>query len=132
MRWLLPAEPLGKFTWRMLATVLASQAVVIFFGALVARGLAGTEDQGDARASRLLWVGTGLAVLAVVAAGIMRRRGGVLLGWVVQLGTLAAGFVVGDMFVVGLIFLALWLWCLRTGARVDGAPTGAAPAPPAG
>ena len=32
--------PLGKFTWRMLATVLGGQAVVLFFGAQVARGLA--------------------------------------------------------------------------------------------
>ena len=132
MRWLLPAEPLGKFTWRMLATVLASQAVVIFFGALVARGLTGVEEGGDARADRLLWVGSGLAVLAVVAAGIMRRRGGVLLGWVVQLGTIASGLVVGNMFVVGLLFLALWVWCLRQGHRIDGAQTGAAAAPPAG
>ncbi len=132
MRWLLPAEPLGKFTWRMLATVLASQAIVIFFGALVARGLAGIEDGGDARAGRLLWVGSALAVLAVLAAGIMRRRGGVLLGWVVQIGTLASGLVVGNMFVVGLIFLALWVWCLRQGDRIDSAPTGTAAAPPAG
>lgn len=132
MRWLLPAEPLGKFTWRMLATVLASQAIVIFFGALVARGIAGVEDGGMARATRLLWIGTGLAVLAIVAAGIMRRRGGVLLGWVVQVGTLAAGFVVGDMFVVGAIFLALWIWCLRLGDRVDGAQSGTMAGPSAG
>ncbi len=132
MRWLLPPEPLGKFTWRMLATVLASQALVIFFGALVARGLAGVQDGGDARATRLLWVGSGLAVLAVVAAGIMRRRGGVLLGWLVQLGTLASGLVVGNMFVVGVVFLALWVWCLRSGDRIDGAGSAAAPGQPAG
>jgi hypothetical protein len=29
----------GKFTWRMLATVLAGQSLCLFFGALVARAV---------------------------------------------------------------------------------------------
>ena len=32
-------RPAGKFTWRMLATVVGGQALVIFFGALTSRGL---------------------------------------------------------------------------------------------
>ena len=33
----------GKFTWRMLATVLAGEGICIMLGALVARGLAATD-----------------------------------------------------------------------------------------
>ncbi len=108
---------LGKFTWRMLATVLAGQAVVIFFGALVARALA--DARGDASSSALLWVGSGLAVLALIAAGMMRRPFGVTLGWLVQLATFAATYWVRTMFVVGVIFGGLWVLCLVQGDRID-------------
>ena len=47
---------LGKFTWRMCATV-AAQSVLVFFGALVARNLA--DAQGAAAASSYLLVGSG-------------------------------------------------------------------------
>ncbi|HEV7194993.1 MAG TPA: DUF4233 domain-containing protein, partial [Pedococcus sp.] len=78
---------LGKFTWRMLATVLAGQGTVVFLGALVARGLA--DANGDGRGGTWLWVGIGLAVLCFVAAGLMRRPWGVSLGWLIQLATFA-------------------------------------------
>ena len=98
---------LGKFTWRMLATVVASQGVVIFLGALVARGLA--KADGDNAATTWLWVGVGLAVLCFLAAGLMRRPWGVTLGWVIQLVTFASAVVLPAMLVVGLIFLTLWV-----------------------
>ncbi|CCH77035.1 conserved membrane hypothetical protein [Nostocoides japonicum T1-X7] len=108
---------LGKFTWRMLATVLGGQAVVIFFGALVARALA--DAGGDETSSTLLWIGSGLAVLALLAAALMRRPFGVTLGWLVQIATFAATFWVRSMFVVGLIFGGLWILCLVQGDRID-------------
>lgn len=110
---------LGTFTWRMLATVLGAEAVVIFFGALVARGVAAAAD--DPKAGTYLWVGSALAVLALLAAGSLRRPVGVTLGWVVQVATLASAFVVPMMLVIGLVFLALWLWCLVRGQQVDAA-----------
>ena len=39
----------GKFTWRMLATVLGGEALCIALGALVARGLAATDRHTPAR-----------------------------------------------------------------------------------
>ncbi len=68
----------GKFTWRMLATVLGGEALCIALGALVARGLAATD--GTASPTAYLVVGFGLAALAVVAAGTLRRPWGITLG----------------------------------------------------
>jgi uncharacterized membrane protein len=108
---------LGKFTWRMLATVLAGQGIVVFLGALVARGLAGA--QGDSRGSAWLWVGVGLAVLCFVAAGVMRRPWGVTLGWLIQLAMFGSALVLPAMAVVGVIFLALWVGSLVVCHRVE-------------
>jgi hypothetical protein len=108
---------LGKFTWRMLATVLAGQGIVVFLGALVARGIA--DAQGDATGSAWLWVGVGLAVLCFLAAGLMRRPWGVTLGWLIQVATFVAGLVVPAMVVVGFIFLVLWVGSLVTCHRVE-------------
>ena len=109
--------PLGTFTWRMLATVLGGQGVSISLGALVARGLAMAD--GHDRADTVLWVGLGLAALCLVTAGLMRTPIGLPLGWVCQGLTIACGFIVTSMFVVGLIFLGLWVLCLNQGARLD-------------
>ena len=108
---------LGKFTWRMLATVLAGQGIVVFLGALVARGIA--DAQGDATGSAWLWTGVGLAVLCFLAAGLMRRPWGVTLGWLIQVATFAAGLVVPAMVVVGFIFLVLWVGSLVVCHRVE-------------
>lgn len=107
---------LGTFTWRMCATVLVAQSVLIFFGALVARGydIAGGGDGGH-----LLLIGSGLAVLALLAAGLMRGPLGLPLGWLVQLATWASAVVVPAMIGVGLVFTGLWLYCLLKGPRIE-------------
>lgn len=108
----------GKFTWRMLATVLAGQSLAVFFGALVARAIAATGPDA-ARSTSYLVVGVGIAALCIVAAGTLRRPWGVTLGWLAQLLTLVSALVVPMMLVVGLVFLALWLVCLVQGPRID-------------
>jgi hypothetical protein len=107
----------GKFTWRMLATVLGGEALCIALGALVARGLAATD--ASASPTAYLVVGIGLAALAVVAAGTLRRPWGITLGWVVQALTLLSALVVPLMLVVGIFFLTMWVTCLIQGARID-------------
>jgi hypothetical protein len=108
----------GKFTFRMLATVLGGQSICILLGALVARALAAT-DGGSGSSTAYLVVGLGLGALCIVAAGLMRRPWGVTLGWAVQALTLLSALVVPMMLVVGLFFLALWVTCLVKGAQVD-------------
>ncbi len=117
MRHLTFYGPLGKFSWRMLATVLAGESIIVFFGALVARAMASAG--GDDRSGAWLATGSALAVLCIVAAGLMRRPWGVTLGWVVQALTLLSALVVPAMLLVGLIFLALWVLCMVQGSRID-------------
>ena len=64
---------LGTFTWRMLATVLIGQSLVIFLGALLARSTALARGDGDA--GTLLWAGCALGVLAIVAAVVTALDG---------------------------------------------------------
>jgi Protein of unknown function (DUF4233) len=108
----------GKFTFRLLAIVLFGQAIILSFFALVARGnaiAAGNPEDGE----RLLWVGLGLALLALVASGLMRRPFGITLGWVVQALTWASALLVTAMVGVALVFTALWVLMLVQGMKVD-------------
>ena len=107
----------GKFTWRMCAMVLAGQSILVFFGALVARGVSLAQSSGPATA--YLIVGSALAVLCLVGAALMRTPVGVTLGWLIQLATFASAVVVPLMAAVGVIFTALWVTCLVQGTRID-------------
>lgn len=69
--------------------------------------------------STAAWLGAGLVVLCLVAAGMVTRPGGIALGWIVQILVIACGFVVLDMFVMGAIFAALWWAAVHYGRKVD-------------
>src|SRR5690606_24778068 len=77
------AGALGPMTRRLTSIVLGGLAMTLFFGALVARQLELAGGGTEQRANALLVGGTVLAVLAIVAAGGLRRSWGVTLGWVV-------------------------------------------------
>ena len=108
---------LGKFTWRMLATVLGSQALIILLGGLLARGTA--MAKGADNGHTLLWAGVALAVLAFVAAGLLRGPLGLPLGWLVQLLTWLSAFLLPAMIGVGVVFTGLWVLCLIKGQEID-------------
>ena len=108
----------GKFTHRLLAVSLFGQSVILSFFALVARAnaiAAGDPEEGD----RLLWVGLGLAALALVASGLMRSPVGITLGWLVQALTWASALLVTAMIGVALVFTALLVLMLVQGGKVD-------------
>ncbi len=97
----------------MCAAMLALQAVVLFLSGVV---LIGISDLG---AGAALGIGFGLAAACVVTAGLLRRPWAYYLGWAIQVASLALGFVVTMMFLLGVIFTALWAGAFFLGARID-------------
>jgi uncharacterized protein DUF4233 len=75
----------------------------------------------DVRPAVALSVCLGLAVLAIVAAGLLRNQVGYILGSVVQVGAVGLGFVVPVMFVLGLAFAGFWVAAFVLGRRIDDA-----------
>ena len=95
------------------ATILVLEAFVVVFAGLVAFGLREVDPA-------VIGIGGGALVLSLVlAAGILRRPGGYVVGSVLQVAMLATAFAVPMMIVVGLIFVALWVTALRLGGRID-------------
>lgn len=97
------------------AAVLTFEAIVILLAMPVAITVVDV-DRGPALA-----VGIGLAVACVVVAASLRRSWGYAAGWVVQAATVALGFVVPAMFVLGGLFAVLWFLALQLGRRVEAA-----------
>ena len=64
-------------------------------------------------------LGGAAAVLALVAAGLLRRPVGYLVAWVTQLVGVALGFATTSMFAIGGLFLLLWVISFVLGKRLD-------------
>ena len=97
----------------MCAAMLSLQAVVLFLSGLV---LIGAEDVGIGTA---LALGLGFAAACVLTAGMLRTGWAYYLGWAIQVGSIAFGFVVPMMFVLGVVFAALWAGAYFLGAKID-------------
>lgn len=108
----------GKMTRRLAAMTLFGQGLTIALGAMVARQLAVAFDDGES-ASTYLIGGLVFAVVALTAAGMMRRPWGITLGWVVQVLTFACAIVLMPMLVVGVIFTSIWVLSLTQGTKMD-------------
>jgi len=97
----------------MCAGMLVLQAIVLFLTGVVSIGMT------DLGAAASLGLGAGLAVLCVVAAGLLGRPGGYALGWVIQVVSIGLGFVVTAMFFLGVVFAGLWAASYFLGIRID-------------
>jgi hypothetical protein len=109
----LTAASREKMQRRLCSVVLVFEGLVVFFGTLVAARMSDHVSEGTALA-----VGGGLALVCILATGLLRRPYGVPVGWVVQGLVLATGAIVPAMFILGLVFAALWMSALRIGALV--------------
>ena len=97
----------------MCAGMLVLQAVVLFLTGVV------TIGTGDLGAVGSLGMGLGLAVLCVLAAGMLGRPGGYALGWAIQAISVGLGFLVTAMFFLGVVFGALWATAYFLGLKID-------------
>lgn len=93
--------------------VLATQFVVVILAALVLFGLRVVP------AGVALACGAALLVVIAVAAAAANRTVGIVLGWFVQVVMIAAGLLEPTVGIVGLIFLAIWVYCMIVGGRID-------------
>lgn len=67
-----------------------------------------------------VWTVCGIAMaVCVLLCGLLGRPGALVVGWLLQAGLIASGFVVGTMFVLGVIFAALWWASIHFGRKVD-------------
>jgi hypothetical protein len=124
-----PAEPtedqiaerqvrVNRATRGALAAVLGLEAFAVL---LVPRAIAQTPTGlGGLRTGLLV----GLAAVLVGAAFVQRRRWGIALGSLVQAPFVAVGVWVHAFFVVGVLFVAVWLYLLNLRHDLVGTPGG--------
>ena len=79
--------------------------------------LLATPAVATAERGHIIWwhVGymLGVAVLLIGSAGLLRRRFGLVVASAVQPLVVAAGLVTWPMFIVGVLFLGVWIYYLR-------------------
>ena len=97
----------------MCAAVLGLESVVLALSSIV---LITIEDGDTATA---LVVGLGLAVVAIVIAGLLHIEAAYYAGFVLQAGALAIGIVAPAMIVLGLAFAALWTAAYLVGRKIE-------------
>lgn len=61
----------------------------------------------------------GAALLALVAAALLRSPVGYVLGWLTQLAGVALGLLTTSMFLVGSLLAAVWVLAFVLGKRLD-------------
>ncbi|MEO6885914.1 MAG: DUF4233 domain-containing protein [Jatrophihabitantaceae bacterium] len=108
----------NKATRGALAGVLGLQALVVL---LVPRALAFTQTGLGVTRTVLL---IALAVVMIVGAAMLRRSWGIGFGSALQVPFLLTGLWLGAMFVIGVIFLAIWLYLLNLRHELVGTPGG--------
>jgi len=97
----------------MCAAVLSLEAITLGLTTPVMITIAGVAT-GTA-----LTVGLGLAVVCLLLAGMLRNDWAYLAGYAVQVAAIGLGFVVPVMFVLGVVFAALWAAADQLGRKIE-------------
>lgn len=98
---------------RLCAAILTLEAVVLGLSTPVLISVESVDT------STALWIGLGLTVACLLAAGMLRKPWAYHLGWAIQIAAVALGTQVTAMYVLGTIFLALWFAAVRLGQMID-------------
>lgn len=93
------------------STVLTLEAIVVLLSIPVA--LAVTKPE---RPALVGWSLALLALVSLLAVGVITKPYGPMVGWVVQALVIASGFLVPAMFALGVVFALLWFVALRLSA----------------
>jgi uncharacterized protein DUF4233 len=73
----------------------------------------------DVAVGTALVIGLGLAVACLVVAGMLRKEWAYGLGWAIQVGAVAVGFLVPMMFFLGGLFALLWATAYLLGRKIE-------------
>lgn len=93
-------------------SVLVMEIFIMGFALLLAKDLPDSEG---------LIFGGVIATLTFLAAGMLKRKVGWVLGWLVQGLMIAYGFVVFAMFFLGALFAGLWAAAIIIGRKGEAA-----------
>lgn len=94
------------------SAVLAMEVIVMGFAVLLA-----SKNESD----ELLILGGIIAFLLIIAAGMLRKRSGWILGSLLQVAMLAYGFVTTPLFFLGALFGGLWVAAIVVGRKGEAA-----------
>jgi len=108
-------EPDSKTQRALASIVIGFELIIVVLIGLAIFGLSLLEPRELG-----LWIAGGLALMCLLALGLMRKgRVGIRLGWLVHVLMLATAFIIPTALVVGVIFTALWVYCMVKGAQID-------------
>ena len=115
-----PARPARSARQTLGTMVLAFEVIVVFLAALVIWGLAPTENSTFNLPPWVALAAGGVLILGlIVTIALLRFSWGFIVGWVLQVLIIAAGFLNPAMFIVGAIFGGMWWYGMIAGARID-------------
>ncbi|HWJ67510.1 MAG TPA: DUF4233 domain-containing protein [Nocardioides sp.] len=97
----------------MCAAVLSLEAIAVALSTPVMIAISGI------RPAVALPAGLGVALACVLAAGMLRRPSGYVLGHVLQVAAVALGLLAPLMFVLGGIFALLWATAYGLGRKIE-------------
>lgn len=92
----------------MAAAVLTMESLLLGFALLIAK---------DSANSVQIWLGASLAITLLLTAGMLKRKGGFLLGSILQIFLISYGLVIWHMFYMGALFMILWVAAIFLGRR---------------
>lgn len=97
--------------------VLAFESIVVFLAGLVVYGLDALPE-GVASWWGIVG-GSTVALVMLLVSGTVRWRGGIVVGWVLQVVLASAAVLVPAILIVALLFGGMWAYATIKGAALD-------------
>ena len=94
------------------ASVLIAESMTMGFAILLAM-----KDHSSAA----IIYGCVISFLLFLAAALVRRPGGFVVGSIMQIAMIAFGFVVPSFFIIGVILIGLWVAAIVVGRKGEAA-----------
>lgn len=95
------------------------QVTLIFEVIVFALAFPGMLLVDDVALAPALAVVLAASLLAIAAAGGLKKSWGHPLGWLVQFVAVAMGLLTSMMYAVGIIFLAIWVMSIVMGRKLE-------------